>query len=77
MRIDFESKPVYGDDDKYMKTKIKIYAQIQLQIFIIKKCLKKNHNVNGINNTQILLLKQIRSIILKYFQKNANMYKKR
>ena len=28
MRIDFESKPVYGDDYKYMKTKIKIYAQI-------------------------------------------------
>ena len=24
-RIDFESKPVYGDDDKYIKTKIKIY----------------------------------------------------
>ena len=24
MRIDFESKPVYGDDDKYIKTKIKI-----------------------------------------------------
>ena len=23
MRIDFESKPVYGDDDKYLKTKIK------------------------------------------------------
>ena len=26
MRIDFESKPVYGDDDKYIKTKIKIYV---------------------------------------------------
>ena len=26
MSIDFESKPVYGDDDKYIKTKIKIYA---------------------------------------------------
>ena len=26
MRIDFESKPVYGDDDKYIKTKIKVYA---------------------------------------------------
>ena len=25
MRIDFESKPVCGDDDKYIKTKIKIY----------------------------------------------------
>ena len=27
MRIDFESKPVYGDDDKYIKTKIKIFAK--------------------------------------------------
>ena len=26
MRIHFESKPVYGDDDKYVKTKAKIYA---------------------------------------------------
>ena len=27
MRIDFESKPVYGDDDKYIKTKIKTCRQ--------------------------------------------------
>ena len=26
IKINFESKPVYGDDDKYRKTKIKIYA---------------------------------------------------
>ena len=26
MKIDFESKPVCGNDDKYIKTKIKIYA---------------------------------------------------
>ena len=26
MRIDFESKPCYGDDDKYIKTRIKTYA---------------------------------------------------
>ena len=26
MRIDFESKTVYGDNEKYIKTKIKIYA---------------------------------------------------
>ena len=24
MRLDFESKPVYGDDEKYIKTKVKI-----------------------------------------------------
>ena len=27
MNIDFENKPVYGDDDKYIKTKIKTYAK--------------------------------------------------
>ena len=26
LKTDSESKPVYGDDDKYIKTKIKIYA---------------------------------------------------
>ena len=26
LNIDFESKPVYGDNDKYIKTKIKMYA---------------------------------------------------
>ena len=26
LNIDFESKPVYGDNDKYIKTKIEIYA---------------------------------------------------
>ena len=26
MKINFESKPVYGDEDKYIKTKIKTYA---------------------------------------------------
>ena len=25
MGVDFESMPVYGDDDKYIKTKIKTY----------------------------------------------------
>ena len=46
LRIDFESKPVYGDDDKYIKNKNKHicgqYDYIYIQIFTIKKCLKKN-----------------------------------
>ena len=46
MRIDFESKPVYGDDDKYIKTKIKIYAGSMIINFHNKKCLKKKHHVN-------------------------------
>ena len=41
MRIDFESKPVYGDDDKYIKTKIKIYAGSVITNFHNKKVSKE------------------------------------
>ena len=41
MRIDFESKPVYGEDDKYMKTKIKIYADSIVTNFHNKKITKE------------------------------------
>ena len=37
MRINFESKPVYGDHDKYIKTKIKIYAGSKITNFHNKK----------------------------------------
>ena len=44
LRIDFESKPVYDDDDKYIKTKIKIYAGSMITNF--HKCLKKKHHAS-------------------------------
>ena len=37
MKINFESKPVYGDHDKYIKTKIKIYADSIITNFHNKK----------------------------------------
>ena len=37
MKIDFESKPVYGDDDKYIKTKIKTYSGSIISNFHNKK----------------------------------------
>ena len=37
MKIDFESKPAYGDDDKYIKIKIKIYADSIIRNFHNKK----------------------------------------
>ena len=46
MRIDFESKPVYGDDDKYIKAKIKIYANSIITNFRNKKIPKEKHHVN-------------------------------
>ena len=41
MRIDFENKPVYVDDDKYIKTKIKIYAGSMITNFHNKEMPKE------------------------------------
>ena len=41
LNIDFESKPVYGNDDKYIKTKIKVYAQSIITNFHNKKMPKE------------------------------------
>ena len=37
LKIRFDSKPVYGDDNKYIKTKIKIYAGSMVTNFHNKK----------------------------------------
>ena len=75
LNIDFENKLVYGDDDKYIKTKIYENSLITnfhnkipkekdpykcLSIIIIDSVSKSNKNIT-----------------LKHFQKNANMYKKK
>ena len=41
MKIDFESKSVYGDDDKYTKTKIKTYEKSIITNFYNKKMPKE------------------------------------
>ena len=41
LKINFESKPVDGDDDKYINTKIKIYAGSMITNFHNKKMLKE------------------------------------
>ena len=42
LKIEFGSEPVYGDIDKYIKTKIKIYAGNMITHFQGKKMPKKN-----------------------------------
>ena len=37
LKIEFESKPVYGNDEKYIKTKIKIYGDSMITNFHNKK----------------------------------------
>ena len=46
MKINFESSPVYGDDDKYIKTKIKTYADSIITNFDNKKMPKEKHHVD-------------------------------
>ena len=41
MKINFQSKPVYGEDDKYIKTKIKTYAGSIITNFHNKKMPKE------------------------------------
>ena len=41
MKIDFESKPAFGDDDTYIKTKIKIYACSMITNFHNKRMPKE------------------------------------
>ena len=41
LNIEFESKPVYGHNDKYIKTKIKIYADGIITNFHNKKIPKE------------------------------------
>ena len=42
LKIEFDSKPVYGDDDKYIKTKIKTYGDGVIRDFPNKKMPKEN-----------------------------------
>ena len=46
LNMNFKSKPVYGNDDKYIKTKIEVYANSIITNFHNKKCLKEKHHAN-------------------------------
>ena len=41
MKIEFDSEPIYGENDKYIKTKIKIYASSMITNFQGKKIPKE------------------------------------
>ena len=46
LNIKFDRRPIYGDNDKYIKKKIKIYGKNTITNFRDKKCLKKKHHAN-------------------------------
>ena len=78
MTIDFESKPTYGYDDKYIKTKIKTYADSIITNFHNKKMPKEKVPCKCLS---IIMLDSVIESDEKYypqtFLENANMYKKR
>ena len=47
MNIEFDSEPVYGDNDKYIKTKIKMYEDRVNTNFQGKKVPKKTPHVSA------------------------------
>ena len=68
MNIDFESKPVYGNDDKYIKTKIKIYANGIITNFHKNKIPKEKAPCKCLSIIRIeSVIKANKNIILKYF----------
>ena len=64
MRIDFESKPVYGDDDKYIKTKIKIYAKNIVTNFHNKKMPKEKTPCKCLS---IIMIDSVIKVNKKYY----------
>ena len=40
LNIEFDSEPVHGDNDKYLKTKIKLYGDIYLVIYKVNKVIR-------------------------------------
>ena len=46
MNIKFDSQPVYGDDDKYIKTNIKLYGDKVNTNFQDKNYQKKMHHIS-------------------------------
>ena len=52
MKIEFDSKTIYGDNNKYIKTKIKIYAGSMIANFQGEKCQKSTMHVFINNNAR-------------------------
>ena len=67
--VKFDSEPLYGDNDKYIKAKIKIYRGKVNTNFQCKKLLKRNPSYKRLSlimlDSVIHVSKKI--IILKYF----------
>ena len=64
MNINFESRPIYGDNDKYIKTKIKIFASSTITNFHKNKISKEKGPCKCLS---IIMLDPVIKANKKYF----------
>ena len=64
LKIEFDSKPVYGDDNKYIKAKIKIYAGGMITNFQGKKMPKEKAPCKYLS---IIMLDSVTKANKKYY----------
>ena len=64
LKIEFDSKPVYGDNDKYIKTKIKIYGGSVNANFQGKKMPKEKAPCKSLS---IIILDSVVKVKKKYY----------
>ena len=76
--IEFDSEPVYGDTDSYIKTKVKMYDNRVNTNIQGKGVLKEGSSYKFLSLIMLdFIVKVGKSIIHKYFQKNVNMLKEK
>ena len=64
MNIEFDSEPVYGDNDKYIKTKIKLYGDKVNTNFQGKKLSKENASHKCLS---LIMLDSVIRVNKKYY----------
>ena len=65
--VKLDSEPVYGDNDKYINTKIKLFGDKINTNFQVKEIPKENVSYKGLSMIMLKLLEQIKNIIPKHF----------
>ena len=63
-KIEFDSEPVYGDNDKYTKTKIEIYGGSMITNFQGKKNTKRKRTMQVFINNNVRFCYQSKEKVL-------------
>ena len=64
MNTEFDSEPVYGDNDKYIKTKIKMYEDRENTNFLCKKFAKENASYKCLS---LIMFNSVIRVSKKYY----------